>query len=136
MAEPLTVQSIRRVHQRLAAQGQAGMRQTVTAVALAGEKQAKINASSGAHKKGTRTPATRDVTGPAVISGNLRRNITHEPTVQVGTVYTTRIGVARGAGYGKYVESLGYRFMAPTEKFLKTVIIPIAEATLRTTFHR
>jgi hypothetical protein len=110
------------------------MTATVTAVALAGEKQAKINASTGAHRKGTPTPATRGVTGPSKVSGNLVRNITHEPVRQVGTLIETRVGVASGAEYGKWVEALGYEFMAPTARFLRTVVIPIAEASFRATF--
>jgi hypothetical protein len=125
---------MRRALAEIDRQAQVAMKRTVTAVALAGEKQAKINAHTGSHRKGTPTPAVKDETGPSWVSGNLVRNITHEPTELVGTVYVTRIGVAGGAAYGKWVEALGYEFMAPTRKFLRTVVIPIAEASFRATF--
>lgn len=66
------------------------------------ERQAKINASNGAHKLGTPTPA-RPGEGPAVISGNLRRSITHSPIKRVGDAWETRVGTAIGfpAPYGK-----------------------------------
>lgn len=132
MAERLTVASMRQVTERITAAGQVGMREAVTAVALAGERQAKTNASTGAHRKGTRTPATRYQTGPARISGNLVRSVTHTPAVQSGTVFTARIGVAGSAPYGKWVEAEGYAFMEPTARFLRSVVVPIAEEALRT----
>ncbi len=134
MAEHLSVAAMRRVTAAITERGQLGMREALTAVALAGERQAKINASVGAHRKGTKTPATRYETGPARISGNLVRSVTHEPVVQAGTVFTTKVGVAGSAPYGKWVEGEGYAFMLPTAKFLKGVVVPIAETAMRTAF--
>lgn len=73
-------------------------------IALALEKQAKINASVGSHGYGTPTPA-RAGTGPAVISGTLRRSITHEPVRMLGPGhYQTRVGTGVGAypSYGSH----------------------------------
>ncbi len=131
MAEPFNRAAMRNAQRRLLAVPERGMREAVTAVALATERQAKINASVGAHRKGTKTPATRYSTGPARISGNLLRNVTHQPVVRSGTVYSTRVGVARGAPYGKWVEALGYEFMAPSAHYAETVLVPIAVVALR-----
>lgn len=71
-------------------------------LALAIERQAKINASAGSHKYGTPTPASPG-SGPAVISGNLRRSITHSPITQIAPGHwQTKVGTAVGfyPGYG------------------------------------
>lgn len=70
-------------------------RSALTRLAFVVEKQAKINARVGSHKYGTPTPA-RPGTGPAVISGTLRRSITHTPVVRVGNDYECRIGMGVG----------------------------------------
>jgi hypothetical protein len=67
----------------------------LTQLALVVEKQAKINASTGSHRYGTPTPA-RPGTGPAVISGNLRRSVTHDRVAFGGGIWTTRVGPAMG----------------------------------------
>lgn len=121
----LTVANVRALDRRLIAATSLAMRRTVTAVALAGEKQAKVNVSSGSHRKGTPTPASKG-SGPAVVTGNLRRNITHEAARLMGTVWVSRVGVAGAASYGRFVEDLGYVFMKPTAEFLRTVVIPAA----------
>ena len=66
------------VFEALAWQGETKGPRALTMLAGVIEKQAKINASAGAHRYGTPTPA-RPGTGPAVISGNLRRSLTHTP---------------------------------------------------------
>lgn len=77
-------------------QAQAKGREALTALALVIEKQAKINASAGSHAYGTPTPASRG-TGPAVISGTLRRAITHEPVRLLGPGHwQTKVGTATG----------------------------------------
>jgi hypothetical protein len=85
------------------AQGQAKGGKLLTALATVIEKQAKTNASAGSHRYGTKTPARRG-SGPAVISGTLRRSITHEPVLQYAPGHwTTRVGTAAGfyPSYGK-----------------------------------
>lgn len=77
-------------------QAQVKGRDVLIQLALVIEKQAKINASAGSHRYGTPTPA-RPGTGPAVISGNLRRAITHEPVRLLGpSHWQTRVGTATG----------------------------------------
>lgn len=77
-------------------QAQAKGREVLTALAGVIEKQAKINASAGAHPYGTATPASPG-TGPAVISGNLRRALTHEQVRMLGPGHwQTRVGTGVG----------------------------------------
>ena len=87
-------------------------RELLTLIATAIEKQAKINASVGAHRYGTPTPA-RPGTGPAVISGNLRRSLTHEPIRTLGPGHwTTRVGTATG-----FYPSYGGHSRTPANKY-------------------
>lgn len=103
------------------------MAQLMTGLAAAGERQAKINASTGAHPRNTPTPATRYVTGPAVITGNLRRNITHTRAQQIRPhVWRVTVGTARGADYSQYVAELGYRYLEPAAQFVMRVVAPTA----------
>lgn len=77
-------------------QAQGKGKQLLTMLAVALEKQAKTNASVGSHRYGTATPASPG-TGPSVISGNLRRSITHEPVAELGAGHwRTRVGTAVG----------------------------------------
>lgn len=90
------------VFEALARQGESKGPRALAMLAGIVEKQAKINASAGAHRYGTPTPASPG-TGPAVISGNLRRSLTHTPLALVGpSVWETRVGTAVGfyPGYG------------------------------------
>lgn len=84
-------------------------------LALVIERQAKINASSGAHAYGTPTPA-RPGTGPAIISGNLRRSITHSPITFVNGAWETKVGTAIGfpAPYGSRTPANKYGFYLET----------------------
>jgi hypothetical protein len=79
--------------------GDLGVRQmgkALTALALVAEKQAKINVSTGSHRYGARTPA-RPGAGPAVVSGTLRRSITHDRVSRGGDgTWVTRVGPAKG----------------------------------------
>lgn len=101
----------------------------LSAVALAVEKQAKINASSGQHPYRTKTPA-RPGSGPARISGTLVRSITHTEPAQGLIGMECRVGVASGlfsphnrktdsAKYGRYLElgmirnGAAYPFLGP-----------------------
>lgn len=125
---------------RLAEQGVAKGRMALEPLALAIERQAKINASTGSHKRGTPTPA-RPGTGPAVISGTLRRTITHSPIERIATGWTTKVGIAAGVtpSYGKtpaskyaeILERLGtrsgakYPFLEPAFRFGVEHIAPM-----------
>ncbi len=78
-------------------------RRALTATGLAIERQAKINiGKGGTHKYGTPTPASPGGP-PALISGNLRRSITHTPVIRALGGWEMRVGVAAGfyPPYGK-----------------------------------
>lgn len=121
------------VFARLAVEGNNRSRLALEPLALAVEKQAKINASSGAHEYGTPTPA-RPGTGPAIISGTLRRAITHTPVKPFAGGWQTFVGMGIGAfppygahtpanKYAYYLEIAGVRggntfpFLVPAFKF-------------------
>ncbi|WP_055590125.1 hypothetical protein [Peterkaempfera griseoplana] len=117
------------------------VRKVLTAVALVVERQAKVNASNGSHKWGTPSPASPG-TGPAVISGTLRRSITHSPTVWKGIGWEVKVGTAVGFmppygknktpanKYGYYLEVAGlrngdtYPFLKPAAEFGMRVAAP------------
>jgi hypothetical protein len=123
---------------RIAAVSEVKSRSALTAVALAVEKQAKINASSGQHRRGTKTPASRG-SGPARISGTLVRSITHTPAVMGLGGWETRVGVADGlfspynhrtqsSTYGKYLETglrggSKYPFLGPAFHMVSSISI-------------
>lgn len=105
----------------LGAETQIRARAGLSALGLAVEKQAKINASTGSHRYGTPTPATPG-TGPARISGTLVRSITHTTPVPAAFGWEMKVGLAAGlyptyrgkrgaftsktssSQYGKYLE--------------------------------
>lgn len=113
---------------------QAKARTVVSRLADAVERQAKINASNGAHAYGTRTPA-RLGTGPAVISGTLRRALTHTAVAFTGGGWESKVGTAPGHAppygksrtlanlYGLYLEKgmlrngAAYPFLLPAFQF-------------------
>lgn len=75
----------------------------LTEAALALEREAKLNlGKGGTHRYGTPTPA-RPGGPPALISGTLRRSVTHSPIVRGGFGWETRVGLASGffPPYGK-----------------------------------
>lgn len=118
---------------------EAKVRRTLVAIALVAERQAKINASSGAHKRGTPTPA-RPGSGPAVISGTLRRSLTHstpartssgwEVKVGTGVGFTPPYGKTPANQYGLILEKTGlrngatYPFLVPAARFAMRVAAP------------
>lgn len=83
------------VFAKTAVEGTLRARKATTAMAQATERQAKINVSTGAHPYGTPTPASPGA-GPAVISGTLRRCITHTPVAEIAGGWQSRIGPAPG----------------------------------------
>lgn len=128
-----------RIFAEVEREGQLKSRRMLTALALAVERQAKVNASVGAHKRGTKTPASPG-TGPAVISGTLRRSITHSAVVFTGGGWETKVGTAVGFTpnygrtpankYGYYLEKEGlkngatYPFLGPAYNFGIRVVAP------------
>ncbi|MDI5965716.1 hypothetical protein [Streptantibioticus silvisoli] len=138
-----------RLFAEIAADGQKRAHTMLTGLALAVERQAKVNASSGAHKYGTPTPA-RPGAGPAVISGTLRRSLTHSPIIWTGGGWETKVGTAVGFNppygkkktpanlYGKYLETglrngATYPFLKPALSFATRVVAPqLYQAAFRT----
>ncbi|MBB4893567.1 hypothetical protein FHS39_002598 [Streptomyces olivoverticillatus] len=115
-------------------------RTVLTRLAGAIERQAKVNASNGSHPYGTRTPA-RPGAGPAVISGTLRRSLTHTPVAWTGGGWETKVGTGGGAfppygrgrtpssRYGLYLETglrngSTYPFLRPAFRFGVTIVAP------------
>jgi len=133
LATELTPGVFTKLCTEIAAETRRKSAKTLTELALTIEKQAKINASNGAHKVGTRTPALPGE-GPAVISGNLRRAITHTAVRTVGDTLEILVGTAVGFPssygsktpankYGYYLEVAGlvngakYPFLQPAFRF-------------------
>lgn len=128
----------------IAAEGQLRSRTFLTQLANAIERQAKVNASSGSHKRGTPTPA-QPGSGPAVVSGTLRRSITHSPITLTAGGWETKVGTAAGISppygrtpaskYGLALEN-GLRngnvfpFLRPAYRFGITVVAPQLYATI------
>lgn len=135
-----------RVFTEINREGQAKAHTVLSQLANAIERQAKINASVGAHKRGTPTPASPG-TGPAVISGTLRRSITHTPVVWAGGGWETKVGTATGFTppygrtpanrYGLILEKEGlrngatYPFLLPAYRF---GIVHVAPALFQKVF--
>lgn len=136
------------------AAGQAKARTALGRIAGAVERQAKINASSGSHRYGTPTPA-RPGSGPAAISGTLRRSITHSPITFTGGAWETKVGTGVGqfppygkgrtasSQYGLYLErgmlrnGAAYPFLAPAAQFARTVVAPqVYQAVFRPVWPR
>lgn len=128
-----------RVFAEIDAAAQAKCRTVLGQIALAAERQAKINASSGAHKRGTKTPA-RPGSGPAVVSGTLRRSITHTAVTKSATGWECKVGTGVGftppygkvpsTRYGPILEKEGlrngarYPFVEPACRFAMTIVAP------------
>jgi hypothetical protein len=127
-----------RLFTEIAAEGQARSRAVVGELARVVEKQAKTNASSGSHGRGTPTPA-RPGSGPAVISGTLRRSITHTEPVLNGRGWECKVGTAPGRTpnygntpankYGYFLETglvngARYPFLKPAAHFGMSVAAP------------
>lgn len=128
----------RRLFAEINRDGQNKSRTVLAQLATAIERQAKVNASMGAHQRGTPTPA-RPGTGPAVISGILRHSLTHTPVVPVTRGWETRVGTATGltppygrtpsSRYGLYLETglrngTVYPFLLPAYRFAITTVAP------------
>lgn len=117
MASELRPGVIRGLLAKVTAEAENMTRLGLTEAALALERQAKENVlKGGTHKYGTPTPA-RPGGFPALISGTLRRSITHSPVRKIAFGWETRVGTAGGvyppygktrteaAKYGRYLET-------------------------------
>ena len=92
-------------------------RRGLTEAALALEREAKLNlGKGGTHRYGTPTPA-HPGGPPALISGTLRRSVTHSPIVRGAFGWETRVGLASGffPPYGKkHTQSSRYGYYLET----------------------
>jgi hypothetical protein len=96
-------------------------RRALTATALAVEREAKINAGAGGtHKYGTPTPA-HPGGPPALISGTLRRSVSHTPIKPILGGFEIRVGPAGGLfpPYGKKRRTPAGRYGAYLETGLR-----------------
>ena len=103
MALPYTPVGIATLFTRLNAEATKKGFTALTRLTLAVEKQAKANVSYAPHKLGTPTPATPG-RGPGLISGTLRRAITHTSPTPMGIgSWQSKVGMAKGptAPYSK-----------------------------------
>lgn len=133
MALPFNAAGIRKVMGGLMGEGSAKGRRVITELTLVVERQAKLNVSYAPHKRGTPTTAVPGK-GPGLISGTLRRAITHtEPQPAGFASWTSKVGLATGftprysnvpaAEYGRRLErgeirgGNAYPFLGPAVKF-------------------
>jgi hypothetical protein len=102
---------------RLAAKSEAAGPMMLTPLALAIERQAKLNLGQSSHPYGTPTPAFAGGP-PAMISGTGRRSITHTRPTPTGGGWESRVGVATGFyppyGRGKRTPSSKYLYYLET----------------------
>jgi hypothetical protein len=81
---------------KVVAEAEGKTREALTATGLAIEREAKLNVGrGGTHKYGTPTPASPGGP-PALISGTLRRSVTHTPAAPGLGGWTMKIGTAVG----------------------------------------
>jgi hypothetical protein len=105
---------------RLAAKSEAAGPMMLTPLALAMERQAKLNLGKSSHPYGTRTPAFKGGP-PAMISGTGRRSITHTRPARVGEGWEVRVGPGAGFyppyGHGKRTPSSKYLYYLETGEY-------------------
>lgn len=101
--------------ERLGLEAHAAVAEAMIPLALAVERQAKINASSGEHALRTRTPASPG-SGPARISGTLARSITHSEVTPTVGGWQVKVGTAAGlyAYYNRHTPSSKYGYYLET----------------------
>ena len=113
----------------------------ITDLQLAVERQAKLNLSYAPHRLRTPTPAVPGK-GPGLISGTLRRAVTHDTAKPAGPLsWTGKVGLATGftapysktpaAKVGRILELEGdragnkYPFLGPAVKFGREIAGPV-----------
>lgn len=141
MATELNPGTLRAVFARVEGELIARGRMALEPLALVIERQAKINAANGSHRYGTPSPASPGL-GPAIISGTLRRSITHSPITMVGAGWETKVGMGTGffppygsrrtpsSKYAMYLETglrngARYPFLEPAFRFAIRTAAPI-----------
>lgn len=122
----------------ISAAAQAKAREALNELGDAAVKQARINVSSGRHAYSTPTPA-RPGSGPAIISGTLRRSITRTSAVRTAGGWELRVGTQPGqippysrtpsSRYGLFLETglrngAVYPFLGPAVRFVRQVVAP------------
>jgi len=121
------------VFTRLAAKTAATGAAALTSIALAIEREAKLNLGRSTHEFGTPTPASAGGP-PALISGNLRRAVTHSRPTLAATGAEVKVGLAVGFyppygkgkrtpanKYGYYLETVwNYPFLHPAFRKVTT----------------
>lgn len=91
----LTPAAMRAIFARLDATAQGAIAAGLEPLAAAVERQAKINASTGEHPRGTPTPAHPGA-GPARVSGTLVRSLTHSGPERTTGGWECKVGTATG----------------------------------------
>jgi hypothetical protein len=112
---------------RLARKSRATGAAAITSLALAVERRAKEDLAKTTHRRGTPSPAHKGGP-PALVSGTLRRAVTHTRAKPTATGWEIRVGVAAGfyppyprkgkkteaAKYGRYLEEVwDYPWLVP-----------------------
>ncbi len=120
---------------RLAAEGDTAAKQVVARGAAQIEAAAKGN-FAGTHSKGEKhvEATVGGHAAPNVVSGTLRRSITHEPIKRYGVAdFGTTVGptaiYARAVELGKTPESAAYPYFIPAVKASEPKLAQIYETT-------
>lgn len=118
MARELRPGVFTEIFAKVAAETEAKTKRALTATGLAIEREAKLNVGrGGTHKYGTPTPASPGGP-PALISGTLRRSVTHTPVTRGSGGWSMKIGTAVGVyppyGKGKRTASSRYGYFLET----------------------
>lgn len=132
MARELRPGVFKAIFEQLAVKSERLGPESLTTLALEIEREAKTNLARSTHRYGERTSA-RPGGPPALVSGTLRRSVTHSRPRRIATMWEVRVGVASGfyppyprrgkrtqsAEYGYYLETartrngVAYPFLVP-----------------------
>lgn len=141
MTAEMTAGTFTAIFNRLSMKTQASGAAALTQIALAVERQTKLDLAQKTHQYGTKTPAARGGP-PALVSGTLRRSVTHTRPSTHTFGWEVRVGLATGfyppypkkgrrtmsSKYGYYLERVhGFTFLEPA---FRHVIAAGAAATV------
>ena len=108
---------IRALLGQVSAVAEENTRRALTATALAIERETKLNLGKSSHRRNTPTPA-HPGGPPSLISGTLRRSVTHTQVVRTFGGWECKVGLASGVfppyGKGKRTASSRYGFLLET----------------------